>query len=62
MKAVDFITILRESQLFSEHQIDAITVDCKSNTLGQVLKVCRNLEIRLDDEAITELAKGFING
>jgi hypothetical protein len=61
LKAEDFITLLRECQLFSEHQIDDIAVDCKANTLGQVLKVCRDMDIGLNDIAITDLARRFIN-
>ena len=61
LKAIDFITVLRESQLFNEHQIDNIAVDCKTNTLGQVLSACRKQDIGLDDEAVTTLARMFIN-
>jgi hypothetical protein len=61
LKAIDFITLLRECQRFTEHQIDEIAVDCKSHTLGQVLKVCRIQGIRLGDVAITDLVRRFIN-
>ena len=61
MKAEDFITLLRESQYFTENQIDAIATDCRSHTIGQVLHVCRKLEIGLNGDAITDLVKRFIN-
>jgi hypothetical protein len=56
MKAEDFITGLRETQLFSETEIDSITIDCEKNyTIGNVVRVCDALNIGLSPENIDKI-------
>lgn len=53
--------LLRDSNLFCNLEVDQIYFECKTNTLGSVLRACRKFDIGLCDEAITNLANRFIN-
>lgn len=63
MKREVFSTILRDSKLFCNLEVDQIFFECKarSYTLGSVLTACRKFNIGLNDKAITELTRRFIN-
>jgi hypothetical protein len=58
-----FSAILRDCELFCNLEVDQIFFECKARafTLGNVLKACRRFNMGLDDAAITDLTRRFID-
>jgi hypothetical protein len=58
MKAEDFVSGLRESQLFTETEIDNIAIGCRGDrTIGAVIEACKILDIGLIAPSINHLMK-----
>jgi hypothetical protein len=58
MKAEDFVSGLRESQLFTETEIDNIAIGCAGDrTIGAVIEACHILDIGLVAPSINHLMR-----
>ncbi len=55
-KAIDFVSMLRESILFSEHEIDGIASICGSTrTVPAIMAACDELQIGLTQNDVSQL-------